>query len=246
MTSVAVLSLKGSPGVSSVALGLTASLGAGSMLVEADLSGGSAVAMCPQLNPPGPSLDIALTVNDLGAGAQPVGEISVVAMRGDLWRNTQSMTGVGRWASLWAAIDGPVVSDLGRWVPGSPASRIAGEADVVVLVSSLDAHAVAATLNWAQRGGQLSASDPVLDRNRMVLVTTDLMRTKAGKVSPAELATDVPAWGLRYGGHVPFDEGPLDALRRGAGFGHKSISRSGFGAAIRTIAAAAISEGVAS
>jgi hypothetical protein len=92
----------------------------------------------------------------------------------------------------------------------------------------------------------LAASDAVLDQTRMVLVTTDLLRTKTGKVSPKDLASDAPSFGLRYGGHVPFDEGPLDALRRGAGFGHRSVARSGFAAAIRTIAAAVATEGVVS
>lgn len=245
VSAVAVVSVKASPGVSSIALGLAASMGPGSMLVEADLSGGSALATCPQLDPTGPTLDVALSSGNLTAGSQPVGEMSVVAIRGDVWRNTQAIAGVRRWRELWDTTAGPVVTDLGRWVPGSPTGRVAGEADTIVVVSSLDSHALAATLEWARRGGQLAASDAVLDQTRMVLVTTELTRTKAGKVSVKDLAADAPSFGLRYGGHVPFDEGPLDALRRGAGFGHKSVARSGFAAAIRTVVAATAVEGVA-
>ena len=230
MTSVAVMSVKGSPGVSSTALGLAASFGAGSTLIEADLSGGSLLGRCGHLAANGPNLFDAVRHNDVAHGAQGLGEISVVVMRGDVWRNTQAAAGVARWRGVWDSAVGDVVTDMGRWVPGSPTCRIAGEADVIVLVASLEATALSATLEWARRGGQLSSSDPVLDRNRMVLVTTDVTRTKHGKVSAKELADDAGALGVRYGGHLSFDENPLESLRAGAGFGHKSVARSNLAA----------------
>jgi hypothetical protein len=121
-------------------------------------------------------------------------------------------------------LDGVAVVDIGRLFPGSPAAQIAGVADVVVLVAPPEPGPLAATLEWVARRGQFAATDAQIDAGRVRILTVDVAAERRLRIDPGRLARD--ELGHVYAGHVPFDDGALDLLCRGASIGHRSLRRS--------------------
>jgi hypothetical protein len=224
---IAVGSIKASGGATSTALVLAASAAATGehvTLVEADPSGGSLLGWCADLDPSGPGLYEGVFQRDLAIGVQRLGEFDVVAAQGDPWRISAALDRPRGWRQLLDPLDGVVVVDIGRLFPGSPAAQIAGVADVVVLVAPPEPGPLAATLEWVARRGQFAATDAQIDAGRVRILTVDVAAERRLRIDPGLLARD--ELGPVYAGHVPFDDGALDLLCRGASIGHRSLRRS--------------------
>jgi hypothetical protein len=224
---VAVGSVKASGGATSTALVLSASAattGGCVTLVEADPSGGSLLGWCADLDPSGPGLYEGVFQRDLAAGAQRLGGVDVVAAQGDPWRISAALVRPRGWRPLFDPLDGVAVVDIGRLFPGSPAAQIAGVADVVVLVAPPEPGPLAATLEWVTRRGQFAATDAQIDTGRVRILTVDVAAERRHRIDPGRLARD--ELGSVYVGHIPFDDGALDLLCRGASIGHRSVRRS--------------------
>lgn len=147
MPVVGLLSAKGSPGVTTTAVGLAAVEAAASgraVWVELDPSGGTGWVQCRQSCPrTRPTLGNLTRVLREGpvrgdwvrfATEAPPAVPAVLSPPG--WRAASALIGEGRgrWGEAFAAADGLVVVDAGRWDPEQPAAgRISG-ADVVGLV----------------------------------------------------------------------------------------------------------------
>ncbi|TPW13859.1 MAG: hypothetical protein FD127_1770 [Acidimicrobiaceae bacterium] len=58
----------------------------------------------------------------------------------------------------------------------------------------------------------------------MRILTVDVAAERRLRIDPGRLARD--ELGPVYTGHVPFDDGALDLLCRGASIGHRSLRRS--------------------
>lgn len=226
-TVIAVGSIKGTGGATSTALGLAAAAGeltTYALLTECDPSGGSLLGWSEHLNATRPSLYEAATQSDLEMVMQRLGQIRVVPAQGDPWKITIALEGVRRWRPLMEAAGDVVVVDVGRLYPSSPALRIAGEADILILVSPPEAAPLAATIEWMLRSGQGSSSDTALDASRMRLVSVDATTGRRVRVDPNSLVRE--DLGVIYAGHIPFDDAALSLLCRGTGFGHRTLTRS--------------------
>ncbi|MEL6894276.1 MAG: hypothetical protein AAFP84_21975, partial [Actinomycetota bacterium] len=215
---IAVGSIKGTGGATSTALGLASAAGEltnSAVLMEADPSGGSLLGWSEHLNAARPSLYDAASQQDLQVVMQRLGQISVVPAQGDPWKITVALEGVRRWRPLLQTAGDVMVVDVGRLYPSSPTLRIAGEADVLVLVCPPEASPLAATIEWMVRGGQRSSTDTSLDPARLRLVTVDATTSKRSRIDPKSLLRE--DLGVAYAGHVPFDDAALSLLCRGTG-----------------------------
>lgn len=227
-TLLAVGSVKGTGGATSTALGLAAAAGehtSGAVMVEADPSGGSLIGWSEHLNATRPSLYEAASQNSLELAMQRLGQVRVVPAQGDPWKITVAIEGVRRWRPLLDDAGDVAVVDVGRLYPSSPALRIVGQADVLVLVAPPEAGPLAATIEWMLRGGQRSANDTALDPARMRLVSVDTATTgRWVRVDPNSLIRE--NLGVTYAGHIPSDDAALSLLCRGTGLGHRRLTRS--------------------
>jgi MinD-like ATPase involved in chromosome partitioning or flagellar assembly len=231
---IAVGSIKGSGGVTATALAIAAATGeaAGAIVVEADPSGGSLLGWCPTLDPALGGLYEAVFDRDRGfeAVCQPLGSIGVVTAYGDPWRISVALERPRGWRQLFDGMTDYVFIDVGRLYPGSPSAAIAGAADRLVLISPAEPGPLAATLEWMARGGQHEATAARLDQDRMRLVTVDIAEQRRQRLDPGRLSRD--ELGDGYIAHVPFDDGAVDLLCRGAAIGHKSMRRSRLAVAV--------------
>ena len=238
---VAVGSIKGAGGVTTTAIvyaAATAAAGGGPVtVVEADPSGGSLLGWCGQLDA---GFGLYEAVFDRARGvagvAQRLGDIEVVVAQGDPFRISVALGRPRGWQPILTEVDGVVVVDVGRLYPGSPAAGIVGIADVVVLVSPPEPGPLAATLEWAGRGGQFHADDTALDADRVKVVTVDVTARSRQRVDPNMLAREHLGGG--YVGHLPFDDQAVDLLYRGASLGHRSLRRTSLAGAAAGVAAA--------
>lgn len=134
MTTIALTSVHGAPGVTTTAL-LLASRLAGSLLVEADLAGGVLAVRYQLGREPGLTTLAAAKARDTSAvfdHAQNAGGVPVLVgpdsseSAQSLWRSAGA-----RLTSTLAGVDGYVVVDLGRLHEASP---MVSEADLVVVM----------------------------------------------------------------------------------------------------------------
>lgn len=233
---IAVGSIKGTGGATSTALGLAAAAGevtSSAILVEGDPSGGSLLGWSEHLDATRPSLYDASSQHDLELVMQRLGQIRVVPAQGDPWKITIALEGVRRWRPLLESAGDVIVVDVGRLYPSSPALRIAGEADVLVLVCPPEASPLAATIEWMVRGGQRSSTDTALDPARLRLVTVDATTSRRSRIDPKSLLRE--DLGVAYAGHVPFDDGALSLLCRGTGLAHRTLTKSKLAYAHRSL-----------
>lgn len=146
-----LVSAKGSPGVSTAALALTAAAGDGGLMVELDPSGGSVECWTGATGEPG----LIRVANGLRRAVEPEmllthavttppGVRSVLApTAGGLAESTIAMTG-DRLVPVLAELEATVVVDSGRWSRSqSTARRIAG-CDVIGVVCAPTMHGVEA------------------------------------------------------------------------------------------------------
>jgi len=141
---VALVSAKGSPGVTTVALGLAARWPApDAVLVEADPAGGDLVTRFGLYHKPGLST-MALAARDTTADPEPASWVqrlpcevpAVLAAPGSAAAASLATMGErgARMLRLLAEHYPAVVVDAGRWQPDSPADPLLVAADVVLLV----------------------------------------------------------------------------------------------------------------
>ena len=226
-TVIAVGSVKGIGGATSTALGLAAAAGeysSGAVMVEADPSGGSLLGWSEHLNATRPSLYEAASQHSLELAMQRLGQVRVVPAQGDPWKITVAIEGVRRWRPMLDDAGDIAVVDVGRLYPSSPALRIVGQADTLVLVAPPEAGPLAATIEWMLRGGQRSANDTALDPARMRLISVDTATGRRARVDPNSLIRE--NLGVTYAGHIPSDDAALSLLCRGTGLGHRRLTRS--------------------
>jgi hypothetical protein len=216
-TTVAVGAVKGPGAVSTVTLTMaaTAAVSGPVMLVEADPSGGSLLARCPDLAVGPDFYDQALSRNGsrLVDVAQRLGEVAVVPAWGRPFRLSQALLRPRvPWPMLFGEFDGIVFVDVGRVWPEAPTMGVLASADVVVLVAASEPGPVAATLEWAGRGGRHGAAAAAVAEERVRMATCEVVgRRRRVSVTPRDLASV-----KGYLGHLPHDEVAVEWLWRGA------------------------------
>jgi hypothetical protein len=139
---IAVGSVKGAPGATTLALGLTGVWPGPALLVEADPSGGDLA--CRFGHHPDPGLASLAATARPGAAGRPMGLHAqrlrlgidvVLAWPGDAAAApVRALAESGTQLLVEAARVGTVVVDVGRLAPGSPGLAIVGTADHVLLV----------------------------------------------------------------------------------------------------------------
>jgi hypothetical protein len=210
-------------------------------LVEVDPSGGSLLSWCDGLRPSGDLYDAAMSREPGGLAAivQRLGDVAVVPSYGRPFRTAQAlMRPRGPWDLLFDEVAGTVVVDLGRLHPDAPSLGVVNAMDVIVLVSASEPGPVAATIEWASRGGRHAAGDVGVSPERIVMITNEVVgRRRRGSVTPREMAL---LQGPPYLGHLEHDETAVDLLHRGASVLHRSLRRSPLVQAAMTIATALV------
>ena len=215
---VGVAGVKGAGGVttSAVALAAVSAMSGPTMLVEADPSGGSLLGWCEDLRAAGDLYDVAMSrqAGGLASAAQRFGDMVVVPAWGRPFRLTQALLRPRvPWEVLFDEVGGTVIVDVGRVAPDIPTLGLLAAMDVVVLVSPSEPGPVAATMEWAMRGGRHGAADAGLDTSRLRMVTSEVVgRRRRVSVTPRDLAS---VTGPAYLGHLPHDETAVDLLTPG-------------------------------
>lgn len=201
---IAVGSLHGSPGATSLALDLARACGPDALLIEADPDGGCLVgrldlALRPGLTELAGAARSHIVAGDLwkfaqptvwGGGvivAHPAAEQVQAALRACVAQVGASLRVLGR----------PVIIDIGRIRPGSPALGFAALADHTLIVSANSGEAVVTLANRIQLC--MGLSHPMV-----VLVAA----------SPYPVADVAAAIGLPVWGTVPYGVGRRVAKRR--------------------------------
>ena len=237
---IGIASVKGASGSSTAALCVSAAaavLGPVT-LVEADPSGGSLLSWCDNLRPAGDLYDAAMSRDRGGLAAivQRLGDVAVVPSWGRPFRTVQAlMRPRVPWDLLFDEVPGTVVVDLGRLYPDAPTLGVLNAMDVIVLVSASEPGPVAATMEWASRGGRHAAGDVGVSTNRIVMITNEVVaRRRRVSVSPREMAS---LSGPPYLGHLEHDETAVNLLQRGGSVLHRSLRRSPLVQAATNIAA---------
>jgi cellulose biosynthesis protein BcsQ len=206
--------------------------------VEADPSGGSLLSRCTDLRAAGDLYDAAMSRDPGGLASivQRLGDVDVVPSWGRPFRTLQALSRPRvPWELLFDEVEGTVVVDLGRLYPGAPTFGVLNAMDVIVLVAPPEPGAVAATMEWAIRGGRDSGGDVGVAVDRIVMITNEVVgRRSRVSVTPREMAS---LQGPPYLGHLPHDETAVELLHRGASMQHKSLRRRPFGESAATIAA---------
>lgn len=135
---VALVSAKGSPGVTTAALALTAAGATGSLMVEADPTGGDLECWCGPLGEPGllaVATDLAREAEPDGLWAHAVEPVSgaraIVAPTSAAAATATVLPIVDRLGPALATLDARVFMDCGRW---SAAHRAAGQVGAAALV----------------------------------------------------------------------------------------------------------------
>jgi hypothetical protein len=161
----------------------------------------------------------------LAAVAQRLGDVAVVPAWGRPFRLSQALARPRvPWEMLFGEVGGTVFIDVGRVAPGSPTMGVLAAVDLVVLVAASEPGPVAATMEWASRGGRHAAGDVGVSPERLRMVTNEVVgRRRRVSVSPRDLAMQD---GPLFLGHFPHDERAVDLLWRGASVTHRSLRRS--------------------
>lgn len=229
MTVIAMFSDKGSPGVTTLALALSATWPREVTIAECDPAGGDlALRLTDELGRPQLAAGSGLlalaaaarrdSARALDEHASPVPGLPNVSVVTGLTTPEQGTGIVELWPAIAAALSEPgrrdVLADLGRLHPGSPAAAIAAAADVLVGVARGDAVGV---LRMRDRLHCLLDTLPeevgVARRAVVVLIVDD--RHGADEVSSMRAVLDharVPAAVLGYLAHDP---GAVHALQQG-------------------------------
>jgi hypothetical protein len=242
VTTIAVGTVKGGIGATTTALALSAALAESrpTLLVEADPSGGSLAGTCPGLAPE-PTLESMMlerrtraSLDQLLACTQALGEVLVAPCPAEPFR-AQLVVGQPRspWLDTLRDVDGLVVCDVGRIQPSSVSWPLLRAANVVLLVTGATPMSVAATAEWAEQRGRVAPGAEGLTGDSTAIAV--LAPPGAGRFGApdAALAREL---GPRFVGHLPWDPASVDLLLRGASLRHRSLRRSGLGAAARALA----------
>lgn len=157
MTVIAVGSVHGSPGVTSLALDLARLCGGESLLIEADPDGGCLaarldLAVRPGLTELAGAARVGIAADDLWRFAQPTNIATSVivahpAAEQVLAALRAAVTHVG---VALRALDEHVIIDVGRLRPGSPAIGLAAMADLTIVLSANSVEAVVSIAHRAQ------------------------------------------------------------------------------------------------
>jgi MinD-like ATPase involved in chromosome partitioning or flagellar assembly len=173
MTLLAVASLHGSPGASTLAAALGHELNRGgraTLLVEADPDGGVLAArydlpLSPSLTDLAGAARRTVEVSELAKYAQRLGGILPVVVAHPSAEQTASAlrASAASLAQTFVAADFNVVADVGRWRPDSPSLSIIEAASTVLVVAR-------PSLEDVVRLTSLASSGSVRDRVQVVLV----------------------------------------------------------------------------
>jgi hypothetical protein len=235
---VAVGAVKGPGAVSTVTLTMaaTAAVSGPVMMVEADPSGGSMLARCPGLAVGADLHDLALSRNGsrLVDVAQRLGDVAVVPAWGRPFRLSQAlMRPRVPWPMRFGEFDGTVFVDVGRVWPEAPTMGLLASADVVVLVAASEPGPVAATLEWAGRGGRHGGADTGVGADRVRMVTCEVVGRRRGvSVTPKDLGA---LTGVGWLGHLHHDEVAVEWLWRGASVTDRALRHRPFIEAARGV-----------
>ncbi len=157
MTIIAVGSIHGSPGATTLALDLARLCGAETLLIEADPDGGCLAARLDLAVRPGitelaGAARVSITPDDLWSYAQPTdyGVAVIVAHPAAEQVQAALRAAVDHVGMALGSVVGDVIVDVGRLRPGSPALGFAALADRTVIVSANSVEAVVALHHRAQ------------------------------------------------------------------------------------------------
>ena len=151
MTIIAVGSIHGGPGATTLAVDLARLCGAETLLIEADPDGGCLAARLDLAVKPGitelaGAARVSITSDDLWSYAQPTafGVAVIVAHPAAEQVQAALRAAVNHVGSALGSLVGDVIVDVGRFRPGSPALGLAALADRTVIVSANSVEAVVA------------------------------------------------------------------------------------------------------
>jgi len=224
---VAIASLRGGPGATTVAVGLAAVAAerGPALLIEADPSGGVLLARCPSLDGARTLVHLAFPDRDEAAAgianvvarvAQRLGELSVITAPVNPAQATEALARPrSRWPSRLDEVPGLVVVDCGRLYPATPAASVLRAADAVVLVSSPEAEDLIGFTDWARAANE---PGPLFDAPCLVTVGR-------GRFREWHITREL---GATYWGSVPHAPDVVDLLWRGTSTRHRRVARSAF------------------
>lgn len=240
---ITVCSIKGTVGVSTVALGLAAAAAETgvSWLVEADPSGGVLAGVCPGLAV-SPTLEsvtldrVSVTGDVLAGAAQRLGAVQVVLLPSEPWRARVCLADPrSLWFDALGELPGSVVVDVGRIYPGSPAWPLLRMADVVVVVAAPSPMSLASSLEWCEQRGRCAPGvDGLLDDVARVVTVHRERRGRSRSVLYDAAAVGAEL-GDRLAGQIPWDPKAVDLLCRGASLGHRSLRMGVFARSCRAV-----------
>jgi MinD-like ATPase involved in chromosome partitioning or flagellar assembly len=191
MVVVAVASLRGSPGATSLALDLARLAGSTSLLIEADPDGGCLAARLGLAARPGVTelagaARTGIDPADLARFAQTsLHGVTVIVSHPAAEQVQAALRAAGAHvAAALRAVDGAVVVDVGRLRPGSPSLVLAEMAHAAVIVSPNSVDAIAAVVHRREILSRLPDVHLVLD--------------SATPYRPSEIAANIgwPVWGV--------------------------------------------------
>ena len=212
-------SVKGASGTSTAALSVSAAAAVQGpvTLVEADPSGGSLLSWCDDLRPAGDLYDAAMSRDPGGSGcdrAAPRRRRGGAVVGPPVSHRSGADAATCPWDLLFDEDGG----DRGRRsrapLPGRPHLGGAQAMDVIVLVSASEPGPVAATMEWAGRGGRHAAGDVGVSTDRIVMVTNEVVGRRRVSVTPREMAS---LHGPPYLGHFEHDEAAWSCASRRVG-----------------------------
>ncbi|MBL7487770.1 hypothetical protein I6A60_38705 [Frankia sp. AgB1.9] len=235
---VAVGSLKGSPGATTVALGLAdrwPADGGDPLVVEADPDGGDLagrfslaaarglVSLAAAARRPDAARSVDEHVHELPGGLGVV----VAPPGAEQARQVLAQLAGGGWSLLWSAARAqgrPVIVDVGRFDPTGPAGPALGAADVVLLV----------VRGRTDELAQLAARLPTIRSARLASWFVVVVE-EAGRSAGFPVSTVSRALGERVLGPVPHDPAAA-AVLAGARRTRGGIGRSRLGRAVAALA----------
>ncbi len=202
MTVIAVGSVHGSPGVTSLALDLARLCGGESLLIEADPDGGCLaarldLAVRPGLTELAGAARVGIAADDIWKFAQPTNIAVSVIVAHPAAEQVQAAlrAAVNHVGVALRALDQHVIIDVGRLRPGSPAIGLAAIADLTIVLSVNGIEAVVSIAHRTQLLGGVSS--PLVVLNNPKPYTTAEVEQASGQRVWGVVASDQGRRGAR-------------------------------------------------
>lgn len=162
--------------------------------------------------------------------AHTLRQLRIVASPADPFRAHACHTPRTPWQSMLRELDGDVVVDVGTLRAGSPAWRLVGSGDVLVLAMSPEVSAAVSTVEWVRAAGRVA---PGIDGVVEMPVLLAVVDAPCGVAFPMEsLRSEVPE---HWGAWLAWEPETVDLVHRGASFDDRRLRRSALGDGVRQL-----------